>query len=156
MLKVGTKAAEFSLQDQSGATHKLADLKGQYTLIYFYPKDDTPGCTVQACALRDNLEDLKKDGLNVLGVSADDIKSHEKFAGKYNLPFPILSDPGKSMIESYGAWGERNMYGRKFMGVIRSAVIVGPDLTIAAHWPKLAPLKTVPEAKKWMSEQATV
>lgn len=155
MLETGKQAADFSLQDQTGKIHDLKSLKGQYSLIYFYPKDDTPGCTVQACALRDNLESLEQSGLHVLGVSADDVKSHEKFSSKYNLPFPVLSDPSKQMIEAYGAWAERNMYGRKFMGIVRSAVIIAPDLTIATHWPKIAPLKTVPEAKKWMAEHAT-
>ena len=152
MLEIGQLAPDFTLQDQNGRKHSLKDLKGQHTLIYFYPKDDTTGCTVQACALRDNLEDLEADGLDVFGMSADGVESHKKFAEKYNLPFPVLADPDKDTMVAYQAYGERSMYGRKFMGGIRSAVIIGPELTIEAHWPKISPLKTVPEAKKWMKE----
>lgn len=150
MLTIGNTAPDFSLEDQTGKTHRLQDLKGKHTLIYFYPKDDTPGCTAQACSLRDNLEDLKELGVEVFGVSGDSVESHKKFAEKYNLPFPVLSDPDKGMIEAYGAYGERSMYGRKFMGIIRSAVLIGPDLTIEAHWPKMQPLKTVPAVTEWM------
>ncbi len=154
MITVGKPAPDFSLEDQSGKIHTLEGLRDKHTLIYFYPKDDTPGCTVQACALRDSLEDLKADGVDVLGVSADSIESHKKFADKYSLPFPVLSDPEKKMIEPYGAWGERNMYGRKFMGIIRSAVLIGPDLTVEAHWPKIQPLKTVPTVRDWMRDHS--
>lgn len=150
-LQIGDKAPEFKAEDQNGKTYQLADLKGKTTLIYFYPKDETPGCTVQACSLRDNFEDLQADGMEVIGVSKDDLKSHQKFAEKHKLPFSILSDPEHQMIEAYGAWGERSLYGRKFFGTIRSGVLVGPDLKILATWPKLAPLKTVSEVKKWLN-----
>jgi len=150
MLKLNQPAPDFTLQDQTGSSHSLNDLKGKHTLIYFYPKDDTPGCTMQACSLRDNLESLKELGLDVIGVSADDVSSHKKFADKYNLTFPVLSDPEKTMIEAYGAWAEKSMYGKKFMGIVRSAVLIGPDLTIEAHWPKIQPLKTVSEVTKWL------
>ncbi len=150
MITIGKPAPAFTLDDQSGATHSLQDLKGKHTLIYFYPKDDTPGCTAQACSLRDNLEDLKELGVEVYGVSGDSVESHKKFAEKYKLPFPVLADPDKAMIEAYGAYGERSMYGRKFMGIIRSAVLIGPDLNVEAHWPKIQPLKTVPTVKDWM------
>jgi len=150
MLKLNQPAPDFTLQDQTGSSHSLNDLKGKHTLIYFYPKDDTPGCTMQACSLRDNLESLKELGLDVIGVSADDVSSHKKFADKYNLPFPVLSDSDKMMIEAYGAWAEKSMYGKKFMGIVRSAVLIGPDLSIEAHWPKIQPLKTVPEVTKWL------
>ena len=149
-LEVGQKAPEFSAEDQNGKQQKLADLKGKTTLIYFYPKDETPGCTVQACSLRDNFEDLQAEGVDVIGVSKDDLASHEKFASKHKLPFPILVDVEHAMIEAYGAWGEKSLYGRKFFGIIRSGVLVGPDLTILAVWPKLPPLKTVPEVQKWL------
>lgn len=152
MITIGKPAPDFTLQDQEGNTHTLADLKGQHTLIYFYPKDDTPGCTAQACSLRDNLEELRELGVEVYGVSGDSVESHKKFAEKYNLPFPVLSDPDKTMIDAYGAYGERSMYGRKFMGIIRSAVLIGPDLTIIAHWPKIQPLKTVPAVRAWLAE----
>ena len=114
-LNVGDQAPDFKLEDQSGKVHELKDLKGKKTLIYFYPKDETPGCTIQACSLRDNFEKLQSVGLDVYGVSKDDVKSHEKFAAHHNLPFDILSDPENNMINAYGAWGERNMYGKKYM-----------------------------------------
>ena len=152
-LEIGKTAPEFSLPDQAGKTHTLKDLSGKTTLIYFYPKDETPGCTQQACALRDNFEELQAKGIDVIGVSKDDVKSHEKFAQNHQLPFDILADPGTKMIDAYGAWGERNMYGRKFMGTIRSAVLVGPDLTILAVWPKIQPLKTVPAVLEFLKTQ---
>lgn len=150
LLKVGENAPKFNLQDQDDNTVSLDDLSGKTTLIYFYPKDDTPGCTTQACSLRDNIEDLKTNGIEVIGVSKDEVDSHHKFATKYNIPFKILSDPTCKMIENYGAWGEKNMYGRKFMGTIRSGVLIGPDLKVVAVWPKLQPLKTVDEVEKFI------
>lgn len=150
LLKVGENAPKFNLQDQDNNTVSLDDLSGKTTLIYFYPKDDTPGCTTQACSLRDNIEDLKTNGIEVIGVSKDEVDSHHKFATKYNIPFKILSDPTCKMIENYGAWGEKNMYGRKFMGTIRSGVLIGPDLKVVAVWPKLQPLKTVDEVEKFI------
>lgn len=150
-LKAGDIAPQFKLLDQNEKAHDLNDLKGKTTLIYFYPKDETPGCTVQACSLRDNFEELQSQGIDVIGVSKDDVVSHSKFATKHKLPFTILSDPSAKMIDAYGAWGERNMYGRKFMGTIRSGVLVGPDPKILIVWPKLQPLKTVSEVKKFIN-----
>lgn len=150
-LKIGDQAPQFNLQDQNGDYVSLDELAGKTTLIYFYPKDDTPGCTVQACSLRDNIEDLKTNGIDVIGVSKDEVDSHAKFASKYKIPFTILSDPSTKMIEAYGSWGERNMYGKKFMGTIRSGVLIGPDLKILAIWPKLQPLKTVSEVEKFIN-----
>lgn len=152
-LQIGDNAPDFKLADQHGKEHTLEDLRGHTTLIYFYPKDETPGCTTQACSLRDHFEELQAKGIDVIGVSRDDVVSHTKFAENYKLPFSILADPDNKMIDSYGAWGERNMYGRKFMGTIRSGVVVDKDLKIAAVWPKLAPLKTVPEILKWLSSK---
>lgn len=152
-ITIGKPAPDFSAEDQNGKKHSLKDLKGKTTLIYFYPKDQTPGCTVQACSLRDHTEELRADGIDVLGVSKDDVASHQKFASKHELPFPILADTDHKMIDDYDAWAEKSMYGRKFMGIVRSGVIVGPDLTILMHWPKLPPLKTVPEVRKWKHEQ---
>ncbi len=149
-LKVNDNAPDFDLPDQSGKNHKLQDLKGKTTLVYFYPRDETPGCTAQACALRDNFAELQSKGIGVIGVSKDDTTSHSKFATKHQLSFPILADTEHQMIEAYGSWQERSMYGRKFFGTVRSAVIIGPDLKIAAVWPKIAPLKTVPEVNKWL------
>lgn len=151
-LQIGDKAPDFKLPDQDGKMHQLSEYKGKRTLVYFYPKDETPGCTVQACSLRDNIEELKSVGLTVVGVSKDDVKSHQKFATKHQLPFTLLADPSTEMIATYGAWGERSLYGRKFMGTIRSAVLIGPDLTIEQVWPKIAPLKTVPEVKKFLEQ----
>jgi len=148
-LHEGDPAPDFKLEDQNSKTHTQQDLTGKTTLIYFYPKDETPGCTTQACSLRDNFEALQAEGINVIGVSKDDVASHTKFATKHELPFTILADPSTKMIDAYGAWGERNMYGRTFMGTIRSAVLVGPDLKILVAWPKIAPLKTVDEVQKW-------
>jgi peroxiredoxin Q/BCP len=152
-LEVGKPAPQFSLLDQAGTTHSLSDLKGNTTLIYFYPKDETPGCTAQACALRDNFEELQAKGINILGVSKDDVKSHAKFATKHQLPFDILADTDGKMVEAYGAWGEKSMYGRKFMGIIRSAVLIGPDLKVLAVWPKIQPLKTVPAVLEFLKTQ---
>lgn len=151
-LSIGQKAPDFDLQDQNGKSHNINDLKGKTTLIYFYPKDETPGCTTQACSLRDNFEQLQAQGIEVIGVSKDDVASHAKFATKHDLPFTILSDPSTHMIADYGAWGERSMYGRTFMGTIRSAVLVGPDLTILMTWPKIAPLKTVSAVEEWLKK----
>ncbi|MBA3678870.1 thioredoxin-dependent thiol peroxidase [Candidatus Saccharibacteria bacterium] len=154
-LEVAKPAPEFSLPDQNGKTHSLSDLKGKTTLIYFYPKDETPGCTTQACALRDNFETLQAEGIDVIGVSKDDVKSHAKFASKHELPFTILADTETTMTNAYGAWVEKSMYGRKFMGTVRSAALVGPDLTILVVWPKIAPFKTVSEVQKWLKENAS-
>lgn len=152
-LTVGSKAPVFNLPDQHGKQHALESLRGHTTLIYFYPKDETPGCTVQACSLRDHFEELQAKGVDVIGVSKDDVDSHGKFAAHHKLPFSILADPDKKMIEAYGAWGERSLYGRKFMGTIRSGVLVGPDLKVLAVWPKLPPLKTVPEVLKFLKQK---
>ncbi len=151
-LQVGDKAPKFELLDQDSKMHNLESLKGQMTLIYFYPRDETPGCTAQACSLRDNFEELQHMGVGVIGVSKDEVSSHIKFKQKHQLPFDILSDPEHQMIEGYGAWQERSMYGRKFFGTQRSAVMVGPDLKIVAVWNKIQPLKTVPEVKNWLTE----
>ena len=145
-------APDFTAPVSGGTNVTPSELRGKTVVLYFYPKDDTPGCTKQACDIRDNFEELKEMGMDVIGVSKDDMASHTKFKTKHKLPFDILADPNHEMIESYGAWQERSMYGRKFFGTQRSAIIVGPDLKIAAVWSKIQPLKTVPEAKKWLEE----
>lgn len=150
-LQVGVKAPDFKAKDQNGKLYSLSDLKGKTTLMYFYPKDETPGCTAQACSLRDNYEALQAEGVGVIGVSKDDVESHKKFADHHKLPFVILADPEHTIIEAYGAWGERSLYGRKFFGTIRSGALIGPDLTILAVWPKLPPLKTVSLVEKWLA-----
>lgn len=153
MLQVGDPAPDFTLQDQNGQTHSLADYKGKTTLFYFYPKDDTPGCTAEACSLRDSLEDLEQDGLTVVGVSTDDVKSHDKFAKKYQLPFTLLADPQHQMVEPWGVWGEKKFMGRTYMGTTRASFLVGPDLKIKMAWPKVSPLKHVAEVRAWLAQQ---
>ncbi|HET9156246.1 MAG TPA: thioredoxin-dependent thiol peroxidase [Myxococcaceae bacterium] len=137
MPDVGDKAPAFSLEDQSGETVKLSDFKGKTVVLYFYPKDDTPGCTREACAFRDEHSALKKAGVVVLGVSPDSGPSHAKFAGKYQLPFPLLADTDHAVSEKYGAWGEKTLYGRKFMGITRSTFLIDPSGKVARVWPKV-------------------
>ena len=123
----GDLAPAFEGIDQSGATVRLADFAGKPLALYFYPKDDTPGCTKQACNLRDHTGDLTEAGVAVVGVSADPVESHERFAAKYDLPFPLLADPEREILEAYGAWGEKNLYGRKSMGTKRTTFLIGAD-----------------------------
>lgn len=120
----GTKAPAFSAIDQDGEKIKLADFKGQKLALYFYPKDDTSSCTVQACNLRDGFKALEKRGITVVGVSPDDEKSHLKFIAKHELPFRIIADTDKKLVEKYGVWGEKSMYGRKYMGVFRTTFLI--------------------------------
>ena len=123
-LKVGDTAPDFSLNDQSGNSVKLTDFKGKKVVLYFYPKDNTPGCTAEACNLRDNYQALMKAGYVVLGVSSDNEKSHQKFIDKFELPFPLLADTEKEIHEKYGTWVEKSMYGRKYMGTARVTFII--------------------------------
>jgi thioredoxin-dependent peroxiredoxin len=126
-LQVGDVAPAFEAQTQSGKTVKLSDLKGKTVVLYFYPKDDTPGCTKEACSFRDHIGALQAKDVVVLGVSADDVTSHQKFAQKFSLPFDLLADTDKRIIQAYGAWGEKTNYGKSYMGIIRSTVVIGPD-----------------------------
>lgn len=123
-LKEGQKAPEFSGTDQEGNTITLAQFEGKTVVLYFYPKDDTPGCTAEACDFRDNYQGLIAKGIVVLGVSVDDEKSHQKFAAKHSLPFTLLADTDKKIVEAYGVWGEKNMYGKKYMGTNRTTFII--------------------------------
>ncbi|MEJ1239914.1 thioredoxin-dependent thiol peroxidase [Chryseolinea sp. T2] len=123
-LKVGDTAPDFKSNDQDGNAVKLSSYKGQKVILYFYPKDMTPGCTAQACDLRDNYKLLQKRGYAVLGISSDDEKSHRKFADKEKLPFPLLADTDKVVHDKYGTWGEKSMYGRKFMGTLRTTFVI--------------------------------
>jgi peroxiredoxin Q/BCP len=123
-LTVGSKAPEFTANDQDGKPVKLADFKGKKLVLYFYPKDQTPGCTAEACNLRDNYKELQKQGYEVLGVSSDDVKSHQKFIAKEKLPFRLLADTDKSVHEKFGTWVEKSMYGRKYMGTARVTFII--------------------------------
>ena len=137
-VEAGSKAPSFTLAADDGSKVKLADLKGSIVVLYFYPKDDTPGCTKEACAFRDRQSELVKHGVTVLGVSPDDKDSHVKFKEKYELNFPLLVDKDHKVAEKYGAWREKNMYGKKSMGVIRSTVIIDPDGKVAHHWKKVS------------------
>jgi thioredoxin-dependent peroxiredoxin len=123
-LNIGDKAPDFAIPDQDGLVHKLSDYAGRKLVIYFYPKDDTPGCTAQACNLRDNYYDLRQKGYEVIGVSVDSEKSHQKFIRKFELPFTLLADTEKKMVTDYGVWQEKSMYGRKYMGVMRYTFII--------------------------------
>lgn len=137
LLKVGAKAPAFSLKSADGSTVKLSDFKGKRVVLYFYPKDMTPGCTTEACGFRDDYAPLKQRGVRVLGVSGDDEASHHKFTEKYSLPFPLLSDPSHEMMEKYGVWGEKSMYGRKYMGVLRVTYLIDEEGRIARVFDKV-------------------
>jgi thioredoxin-dependent peroxiredoxin len=139
MLEQGDRAPAFTLSDQDGNKVKLTDLKGETVVVYFYPRAETPGCTTQACGIRDNRAEYKKLGARVLGISPDEPEALKKFAKNQKLKFTLLSDPDHKVAEKYGAWGERSMYGRKFMGIVRSSFIVGPNGKIAAAFPKVQP-----------------
>jgi len=136
-IEEGKKAPAFSLPDQDGNVVSLKDFAGKHVVVYFYPKDDTPGCTKEACGFRDDWKAFQKLGVVLLGVSADGPESHRKFRAKYKLPFPLLSDPDKKVMTAYGAYGEKTMYGKKVMGVIRSTVWIGPDGKVRKHWAKV-------------------
>ena len=136
-LEAGDKAPAFTLKDQDGKTHSLKDYAGQTVVLYFYPKDDTPGCTKEACSFRDNFGAIKEAGAVVLGVSADDASSHQKFRAKYDLPFPLLVDEGAKVATKYGAWGEKVLYGKTVIGMTRSTFIIGPDGRLTKVWKRV-------------------
>lgn len=138
MLKPGDIAPEFELESESGVV-RSADLKGTRYVLYFYPADDTPGCTKEACSFRDSLQAFEALGVRVFGVSPQGLDSKRKFAAKYGLNFPLLADTDHKVAEAFGAWGERSLYGKKFMGVIRSTFIIGPDGRIEHVWEKVKP-----------------
>lgn len=123
-LREGDKAPGFTAKDQNGNTVSLSDFKGKTVILYFYPKDDTPGCTAEACSFRDNYQSLLSKGFVVIGVSPDTEKSHKKFVNKFNLPFPLIADPDKKIVEDYGVWGEKMMFGKNYMGTIRTTFII--------------------------------
>jgi peroxiredoxin Q/BCP len=134
LIDPGRKAPAFSLKDQSGKTHTLAAYAGRPVILYFYPKDDTPGCTKEACAFQDNLPKFGKSKAAVLGVSVLDEQSKAKFAEKYSLTFPLLADPDHAVIEKYGAWQEKSMYGKKYFGVARLTYLIGADGNVVRRW----------------------
>ena len=133
-LEAGSRAPAFSLPDQDGRKVALKDFAGSPVVVYFYPADDTPGCTKEACQFNDNLHAFDRAGIAVVGISPDDAESHRAFRARYGLGFPLLSDPGHATMERYGAWGEKTLYGRKSVGVIRSTFLVGPDGRLARAW----------------------
>jgi len=139
MLKVGDKAPDFKLKDETGREIALSDFKGKKVVIYFYPKDDTPGCTAEACSFRDVYDDLLVAGAVVIGISKDEVSSHKNFKAKYNLPFYLLSDPQHEVIEKYGAWQEKKMYGKISMGTARITYIVDQEGIIRKIFPKVRP-----------------
>ncbi|HEX6278538.1 MAG TPA: thioredoxin-dependent thiol peroxidase [Pyrinomonadaceae bacterium] len=152
MLKEGNKAPDFTAKDQEGNKVKLSDYKGQKVVLYFYPKDDTPGCTKEACSFRDANSVYKKKGIKVLGVSTDDEKSHQKFIEKYKLPFDLLADTDKKIVEKYGVWGEKSMYGKKYMGTHRKTFLIGEDGKIVKIFDKVKVAEHADEVLKAFGE----
>ena len=138
-LSEGAEAPDFTLESDSGETVSLSQLRGKPVVLYFYPKDDTPGCTTEACEFRDAWDKVKGAGAVVLGVSPDTAASHKKFKSKFKLPFPLLADPDHTVAERYGAWGERSMYGRKFQGILRTTFVIGPDRRIKKVFERVKP-----------------
>jgi peroxiredoxin Q/BCP len=138
-LKAGDPAPAFTAETNGGGKISLADYQGKNVILYFYPKDDTPGCTKEACAFRDYFAEFKKKGAVVLGVSPDPVKSHDKFVEKFKLPFTLLADVDKKIVEAYGVWGEKSFMGRKYLGVYRVTFLIGPDGRIRKIWPTVKP-----------------
>ena len=151
-MKAGQKAPDFTAKDDSGKAVKLSDFKGKKVVLYFYPKDDTPGCTKEACNFRDGLDAIRKRGAVVLGVSADSVESHRKFRDKFDLNFPLLADTDRSIIEDYGVWKEKSMYGRKYMGIERTTFIIGKDGKITHIFPKVKVAEHAEEVMEALKE----
>jgi thioredoxin-dependent peroxiredoxin len=145
LLAVGTQAPEFTASDQDGKKHTLRDFRGKKVIVYFYPKDNTPGCTKEACAFRDNFAKFRQLNVEILGVSIDGEKSHQSFAQKYDLPFTLLADPDKRLVEAYGVWGEKRLYGKTYMGTNRVTYLIDEIGKIAAVFPKVKPDKHAEE-----------
>lgn len=139
MLKIGDTAPAFTLPDQNGREYSLSDYKGRWVLLYFYPKDDTPGCTKEACAIRDDFMNFENINAVVLGASCDSVKSHKKFEEKYQIPFTLLSDEQKTLVSSYGVWAEKKFMGRKYMGIMRSSFLIDPKGIIRKIYENVKP-----------------
>jgi peroxiredoxin Q/BCP len=137
--KLNSLAPDFSLPDQEGKSHKLSQYRGKWVLLYFYPKDDTPGCTKEACAIRDNLPHFSKLKIDVLGVSVDSVKSHKKFAEKYKLPFTILADEEKKVVAQYGVWAKKKFMGKEYMGTMRTSFLIDPTGKIVKIYENVKP-----------------
>jgi len=148
----GKKAPSFSLNNQAGQRKTLKDYEGSYLILYFYPKDLTPGCTTEACSFNDNLTKLKKLGLEVVGISCDNEEKHQKFIDKYKLKFDLLADIDKKVVEKYGVWVEKSMYGKKYMGIQRDTFLIDPKGKIIKHYIKIKPAEHVAEIIKDMKE----
>jgi len=144
-LKQGDPAPEFTAVTSGGGKVSLSDFKGQHVILYFYPRDNTPGCTKEACAFRDEFAQFKKQGAVVLGVSTDSAKSHDKFVDKFKLPFRLLADEDKKIAQAYGAWGQKSFLGRKYMGTHRVTFLIGPDGKIKKSWPNVKPAEHAQE-----------
>lgn len=138
-LKINQKAPNFKLKDQDGNLRKLSDFRGKWVLVYFYPKDDTPGCTKEACQIRDNFQDFKKLKIVVLGISTDSVESHKKFATKYNLPFLLLSDEKKEVVKKYGVWGTKKFMGKTYQGTLRTSFLINPEGKIVKIYENVNP-----------------
>ena len=152
MFEIGQKAPEFTLYNQDGADVSLTDAAGKWLVLYFYPKALTPGCATQACELRDSMAELKAQGIEVWGISAHPAPLLKKFVEAEKLNFTLLGNDDKEMIKAYGAWQEKSMYGKKYMGIGRMTYIINPKGEVAAVWPKVAPKKHLPELRKWFKE----
>jgi len=144
-LKAGDLAPAFTAATNGGGKISLADLKGKSVILYFYPRDDTPGCTKEACAFRDHFAAFKKKGAVVLGVSTDPVKAHDKFVEKFHLPFPLLADEDKAIVEAYGVWGQKSFMGRKYLGTHRVTFLIDPDGRIKKIWPEVQPAEHAAE-----------
>jgi len=152
---VGRKAPQFSLPDADGTVHRLADYRGRYVVLFFYPKDNTPGCTKEACGFRDNIDGFEEANAVVLGVSILDSKSKARFRDKHGLNFPLLADENHEVVAAYGVWREKSMYGKKFMGISRETFVVGPDGKVVHHWEKATGNEAhSAEVLKWLRENA--
>lgn len=151
-IKVGAKAPSISLPDQDGKLHKLSDYLGQWILVYFYPRDNTPGCTIEACTIRDTFPKLEKLKAKVFGISTDSVASHKKFAERFKLPFTLLSDEQKVVVEKYGVWAEKSMLGRKYFGILRNSYLIDPQGKIAKIYEKVKPLSHAKEVLADLNE----
>lgn len=144
-IKLNQKAPDFHLKDQDGKEHALSDYKDQWVLMYFYPKDDTPGCTKEACVIRDNFPKFRRVKAKVFGVSADSVKSHAKFAEKYDLPFTLLADEDKKVIRAYGVWAKKKFMGREYMGILRTSFLINPQGKVAKVYADVKPAEHADE-----------
>ena len=151
-LKQGDRAPEFILSDQNGKKLKLSDFKGQWVLVYFYPRDNTPGCSKEACAFRDSFKEYEKIEAKVIGISTDSVESHGKFVKKYQLPFPLLADEDKKAVAQYGVWGMKKFIGKEYMGTIRTSFLIDPKGNIAKIYEKVKPADHAKEVLKDLKE----